>query len=67
MLSKKHYKAIAEIIAVSRINRESEPKYKEYESGINAGCQDVMHRLAEYFVQDNPQFDYQRFITACTQ
>lgn len=62
MLSKKHYEAIAVIIE----------KYKSGVSGpvVSADvfqifadnlCQD----LADYFKQDNPRFDRERFLKAC--
>lgn len=64
MLTRKDYVAIADCIALSRVKKIDE-QYKDYESGINAGCQDVIHRLIDYFEKDNPDFDQQRFLTAC--
>ena len=46
-MTKKHFKAIAEII-----------KYSEDK-------QDIMIKLANYFAQENPRFDRERFVDAC--
>ncbi len=58
MLSKKDYKAIAEIV-----KRCSGPdKHWGYTTTHTA---DMVCDLADYFAQDNPQFDWARFLEAC--
>ena len=52
-MTKKHYVAIAEII-------KSEAMATPY--GYRA---DIAGKLADYFKQDNPKFDRERFLTAC--
>ena len=65
MLSKKYYKAIAEIIKKNRV--ESYDSWLEYEEqrtrelGINVIAED----LAQMFIEDNPHFDRERFLKAC--
>ena len=56
MLSKKHYKAIAEIIQTITAIPE----------GV-IDQQELVERLAGYFTADNPRFDAERFITACAR
>lgn len=65
MLSRKNCKAIADCIALARIKGKQEERYKDYEDGINAGCQDIAYRLVDYLEQDNPRFDRQKFLDAC--
>lgn len=49
MLSRKHYKAIAEILcAWGEVNRE-----------------DLIDSLVAYFKEDNPRFDERKFRDAC--
>jgi len=62
-MTKKHYKAIAECIMLSRC---PDPVC-DVESGINQGCQDIAFRLADYCENDNPLFNRQRFIDTCFQ
>jgi len=53
-LSKKHYKAIAQIIN----NFHVFPKTLE-------SIDDIVADLATYFKRDNPDFDKQKFYDAC--
>ena len=57
MFTKQHYKAIAEIIRphllVSKIRKDG------------AQVADIALELADYFAQDNPRFDRERFLEAC--
>ena len=58
MLSKKDHKAIAEIV-----ERCSGPDaHWDYTTTYTA---DMVCDLADYFAQDNPQFDRERFLAAC--
>lgn len=52
MITRKHYKAIAEII---KIHRQKD----------NTASWRMIKRLADYFGIDNPQFDRQKFLAAC--
>lgn len=56
MLSKKHYQEIAKII-------NKVQKFYGYRPCIA----DISDYLSEYFKQDNPKFDKQRFIDACNR
>jgi len=62
MLSKKHYKAIAEIIS----------QELDFATTIDGHCPNCKYRiktlaenLADYFEEDNPRFDRQKFLRAC--
>lgn len=57
MLSRKHYKAIAEIIKDCYFNKTDD------ETCI--GVQEVANSLADYFKGDNPCFDRETFLKAC--
>ena len=61
MLTKKDYKAIAEIIKIYRPDESG----NDYDNGRNHGVTDVAYSLANYFQQDNPRFNRQKFIEAC--
>jgi hypothetical protein len=50
-MTKKHYEAIASII--------------EYYAHDTTVYNALANRLADYFAQDNPKFDRQRFLKAC--
>lgn len=51
-MTKKHYEAIACEIS--------------FLFGRNRTCAEIIaHRLADYFQQDNPRFDRERFLKAC--
>ena len=57
MFTRQHYKAIAAIIRphllVSKIREDG------------AQVADIALELADYFAQDNPRFDRERFLEAC--
>jgi len=60
-MTKKHYKAIAECIALSRC-----PEIGVfYKAGFNACRYNIALHLADYCEQDNPRFDRQKFMNAC--
>ena len=59
MLSKKHYKAIAEIVGSLTVHRFDYPRDPILYRG------ELVQHLAAYFFEDNPRFDRERFITAC--
>lgn len=52
MLSRKDYKAIAEIMKTESRGYETIPDR-------------ISEKLADYFAQDNPRFDRDRFLAAC--
>ena len=51
-MTRKHYVAIAEIIAYRLCAKDNHPH-------------EIAKRLADYFKRDNPKFDRERFLTAC--
>lgn len=59
MLTKKHFKAIAEIIRTSR------DVIITYTSNKPIAECDVAEHLADYFATQNPRFDRQKFLDAC--
>jgi hypothetical protein len=69
MLSRKDYEAIAAI--VKRASETSIPTLGEtvYENAWVSGAEDIQDEivrgLVEYFRQDNPRFDPERFKAAC--
>lgn len=56
-MTKKNYVAIAEILAHHAKHYED---IKEFKFLV-----DVCDQLADYFEQDNPRFDRERFLSAC--
>lgn len=60
----KHYKEIAKMIALCRIYK-TDVRYQDYETGINAACQDIAHRLMEYFESIDLQFNRKQFDDIC--
>lgn len=61
MLSRKHYKAIAEII-------KTQKDLADIFAGKEFATQridDVATGLADHFAKDNPRFDRERFLAAC--
>lgn len=62
MVTKKHYKAIAEIINYQvRYNANADPN----EDGSLMVCEDIAKELADYFAEDNPNFNRKKFLKAC--
>lgn len=55
-MTKKHFEAIAAIIALSRA-KDCEREVPEIKM--------LAHRLATYFSSQNPRFDCHKFMTAC--
>lgn len=53
MLTRKDYKAIAEIIKANTNNE------------CAAGAYNIGLELADYFAKDNPRFDKDKFLKAC--
>jgi hypothetical protein len=54
----KHYEAIAEIIKNA---------WEDWQGGTpsDAMLNAIENQLADYFTQDNPRFDRERFLKAC--
>lgn len=57
MLTKKHFKAIAEVV-----NKVTEEDVFTTNDDFR---QTISQELANYFVTQNPQFDRQKFLDAC--
>lgn len=57
MLTRKHSKAIAEMVARYTVPHTTYPGDMVQLNFVNA--------LADYFVADNPRFDRERFLSAC--
>jgi hypothetical protein len=53
-LSRKHYQAIADIIRTRGTSNENQ-------------VENIKSDLAEYFQEDNPRFDKERFWKACEE
>ena len=53
MFTRKHYKVFAEIIESNRGD------------GVEYTLDQIASELADYFEQDNPRFDRDKFIKAC--
>lgn len=60
MFTRKHYKAIAEIIK-KRLNLNQGTRH----TPRFLYADEVADDLADYFAGDNPRFDRERFLTAC--
>ena len=54
-MTKKHFKAVANIIARATIVQERTKLDKDY----------VVEQLGNYFANNNPRFDRNKFYTAC--
>jgi hypothetical protein len=59
--SKKHFRAIAEIIKKHTVTVETN------EGTNNVLLISTIYALADYFATDNADFDRQRFVTACLE
>lgn len=62
MLTRKHYKALADIIA------QAAPvggMVIQWQVGCNAGREYIAEALCAYLKGDNPRFDRGRFLEAC--
>lgn len=57
MLSRKHYKAIAEIVKKNTV--------RTGEIMVYVKRADMVCDLTDYFAQDNTRFDRDRFLEAC--
>ncbi|KKM28202.1 hypothetical protein LCGC14_1567010 [marine sediment metagenome] len=62
MVTKKDFKAVAEII---KDNQPHNPDQNGYCKGKQAALGYVARELADYFATQNPNFDWKRFIGAC--
>ena len=68
MFTRQHYKAIAEVLAA---NKPKSPMYYEFSTVQivrQVRCDHhrcIVDQLANLFVQDNSQFDWDRFLKAC--
>lgn len=62
MLTKKDYKAIAEIIVKTYPER---CKTNDFCKGETFALSNIVNQLADYFESDNSRFDRQKFYDAC--
>ena len=60
-LTRKHFKAIAEIVK----NWSFDVKYNHIKLTETETIERIKTRLADYFATENPNFDRQRFLKAC--
>ena len=60
-MTRKHFEAIARIIATNKV----ETPAAGFDEGFDAGVSVVASDLADYLATQNPNFDRQRFLTAC--
>lgn len=60
MLSKQHYKAIAEIIGLNHVR-----VYINNNGELIVNLIEIAKDLADYFAKDNPRFDRDRFLEVC--
>lgn len=60
MLTKKHFKAVAEVIK-SQIMQY----YIQERHACANGVESIAYHLADYFATQNPRFDRERFMKAC--
>jgi hypothetical protein len=56
--SRKHYCAVAAIIASDRTAMNTSYDYR-------AALESVAHRMADHYQADNPKFNRARFLAAC--
>ena len=61
MLTKKDFKAVAEIIESLCDWRTTHKHPDSYYYGVR----DAVEKLADYFATQNPRFDRQKFLDAC--
>ena len=61
-LSRKHYEAVAELLAKNARFFEGAPDM--YGLGKREALDDVTNDLADYFASENPYFDRERFLKA---
>ena len=63
MITRKHYNAIAEIIKdASWLVNKGPHTAKD----VGVDPYDLIHNLADYFLEDNPNFNYDKWLEACT-
>lgn len=63
-MTKKHYEAIANIyrLQIQSARRHTRKEHREIEEYADTS---TAKALADYFAQDNPRFDRERFLKAC--
>lgn len=62
-MTKKHFGAIAEILKSYQSTRVLSPG--DIDSPTPVTIDDVANDMADYFQQENPRFDRERFLKAC--
>ncbi len=63
MLTRKHYVAIAEVVAETRCLALKDVPLVAM--GIMRACDEISDLLADRFSEENPRFDRNRFLSAC--
>ena len=62
MMTRKHFKAIAAILAGKTVHDSIRT---DYDVGYACASQDIAKELSDLFEADNPRFDRTRFLAAC--
>ncbi len=60
MITRQHYKAIAEIIKETPVDIDTDTT-----TTVERFRSEISRKLAVYFTNDNPRFDYEKFMAAC--
>lgn len=60
-MSKKHFEAIARILAQYNIVNPA----MGFDEGYSSAANGITEAMADYFAQQNPRFDRERFLAAC--
>lgn len=68
-LSRKHFQALADIIAEAARTadsyRDNGPDFAAYATARMGSVQHIKHALADFCASHNPNFDRARFLAAC--
>lgn len=65
MMTRKHYKTIAEIIKTRTQPDICTDPHGQFAKGLSSARTAIYLTLADYFEQDNPRFSRQKFLEAC--
>lgn len=61
-MTRKHFEAIARILEWRNGSPDSTI---DFDSGYNTAIRNIADDMADYFENENPRFDRERFLTAC--
>lgn len=65
MLTRKHFEALATIVADERTRARALMISDERAGGMLDACEAIAWELTRYLAEQNPNFDRARFIEAC--